>query len=117
MELSDLESFHFLYRSLWNQNTDERYHYMQSVVHNEVSKFIFCSYYSSSVIRHKINIMDTIIFLQGFPVRWLFTSEKTGVWDCSDSVVSPSHLTLIVSFRFVYVNVSGGSAQKRYVFG
>mmetsp|Transcript_20737 Transcript_20737/g.34907 ORF Transcript_20737/g.34907 Transcript_20737/m.34907 type:complete len:1275 (-) Transcript_20737:194-4018(-) len=54
MELSELESFHFLYRSLWNQNTDER------------------------VTRQKMNMMDTIIFLQGFPVRWLFTSEKTG---------------------------------------
>lgn len=29
--------------------------------------------------RLRLSIVDTIIFRDGCPIRWLFTSEKTGV--------------------------------------
>ena len=52
VDLNTLESFSFLFKSLW----------------------------SADIVRKPgINIVDTIIFQDGEPIQWLFTSDKTGV--------------------------------------
>jgi hypothetical protein len=51
IELSRLESLSFLYRCLWCQD---------------------------DVVKTRFYIVDTIIFKDGIPSRWLFT-DKTGI--------------------------------------
>ena len=58
MELSDIESFDFFFDCLWKPATAE------------------------APERYKGNVVDTIVFRNGKPTKWLFTSEKTGVSDC-----------------------------------
>lgn len=52
MDLTDVESFSFLFKSIWEKETDIKCH---------------------------CNIPDTILFKDGKPIRWLFTSESNGV--------------------------------------
>lgn len=53
VELSNVESFSFLFKSLWSpvETIDGRF---------------------------KLNVLDVILFDKGVPFRWLFTSSKTG---------------------------------------
>ncbi|KAJ1433157.1 hypothetical protein B484DRAFT_17094 [Ochromonadaceae sp. CCMP2298] len=51
LDLNSLESFNFLFKNLWSVNL---------------------------AFRAKLNIVDTILFKDGFPYIWFFTSEKTG---------------------------------------
>jgi hypothetical protein len=52
VDFSGLESFHLLLKSVWN------------------AEFAF---------RLKLNIVDTILFKDGRPNYWIFTSDQTGV--------------------------------------
>lgn len=58
MQLSEMECFHFLYRSLWRPP-------------EESSK-------AKAPKKFKVSILDTISFHEGRPVKWLFTSEHNG---------------------------------------
>ena len=60
MELSDIESFDFFFDSIWKKEGT------RGVGDETTSKEVG-------------NIVDTIIFQQGRPHKWLFTSVKTGV--------------------------------------
>ena len=57
MEFTPLESFHLLFKNLWSVNI---------------------------AYRIKLNVIDTILFRDGEPYYWIFTSEQTGV--CSSAV-------------------------------
>eukprot|EP01041_Mallomonas_annulata_P013621 gene13621-28921_t len=54
MNLTEFESFSLLLQSVWSYEKD------------------------SSLPKCRLNLVDVIIFKQGIPLRWLFTSEKTG---------------------------------------
>ena len=53
VELTEVESFSFLFRNLWTPDKDK-------------------------ARRCTVPILDTILFKDGCPFRWLFTSEETG---------------------------------------
>lgn len=67
IDLNALESFSFLYKNLWSLDTSKR---------------------------AKVNIVDTILFKDGLPYMWLFTSDKTGVSD---------HLSCVFFITFLAV--------------
>ena len=54
--LNDVESLGFFFKNLW-----------------------FSKVGMDSQRRLRLNIVDTIIFKKGSPVRWLFTSDQNGV--------------------------------------
>ena len=56
VELNPVESFSFLFKNLWIPLSTKQ--------KNE---------------KFRISIIDTILFKDGIPLHWLFTSEKTGV--------------------------------------
>jgi hypothetical protein len=60
MELTEIEAFDFFFEALWKK--------VESSAPVETIKEKF-----------KGNIVDTILFRHGKPIKWLFTSEKTGV--------------------------------------
>ena len=51
-DFTALESFHLLYKNLWSMNI---------------------------AYRVKQNLVDTVLYKEGRPFSWLFTSEQTGV--------------------------------------
>lgn len=51
-QLNQLESFNFAFKYLWSSDINRR---------------------------AKLHIVDTIIFKDGLPYYWIFTSDKTGV--------------------------------------
>ena len=63
--LNPLESFNFGFKYLWSNDSNAK---------------------------AKLNVIDTIIFKDGKPFYWIFTSEKTGV-------IEPSLLSLMHSYH------------------
>lgn len=55
MDLSPVESFHTLFKNLWSMNI---------------------------AFRIKLNVVDTMLFRDGLPYYWIFTSDQTGVSLC-----------------------------------
>ena len=53
LALDNFESFCFFNKSIWNSSLNAK--------------------------KFHLNIPDTILFKNGVPIRWLFTSEQTGV--------------------------------------
>jgi hypothetical protein len=52
VDFNALESFHLLFKNLWSMNI---------------------------AYRVKLNVVDTVLYKEGKPFCWLFTSEQTGV--------------------------------------
>lgn len=52
VDFSSIESFHLLYKNLWSANI---------------------------AYRIKLKLVDTVLYKDGNPYCWLFTSEQTGV--------------------------------------
>ena len=103
MELSDIESFDFFFESIWKKQTSN----------GDTES-------NSKVLG---NIVDTIVFQQGKPYKWLFTSVKTGVMSnllchiCHRSLVFPPHsISLISSYLFftfdMALNVIAGDSKE-----
>ena len=67
MELSPVESFDFFFDALWKKKPPK----LEDADEDSVKKLI-----GDRVVG---NIVDTILFQQGKPHKWLFTSVKTGV--------------------------------------
>ncbi len=70
VELQDVESFHFFYKCLWEKGSTKRSH---------------------------LNILDTIIYQQGRPWRWLFTSNDGTVMKRNDSNLN--HFEILRVFK------------------
>ncbi len=77
MDLTDIETFEFFFDSLWKpdapRNEFEKYNFFLITFSYCYVQVIFMYY------RVQLNILDTIIFKNGFPIKWLFTSETNGV--------------------------------------
>lgn len=52
VDFNPLESFHLLFKNLWSMNI---------------------------AYRLKMNVVDTVLYKDGSPFCWLFTSDQTGV--------------------------------------
>ena len=68
MELSDVESFDFFFNAIWRKQVKK--------VENPSDTDSTMKMIGDRVVG---NIVDTILFQQGKPHKWLFTSVKTGV--------------------------------------
>ena len=76
VELSYLESFSFLFKSLWRYSSSE----MDQLGSTKLSineRTISKKGIDEGFERYRVNIVDTLLFYKGRPFRWLFTSEQS----------------------------------------
>jgi hypothetical protein len=69
VEFNELESFSYLFKEMWDGNT---------TTSNTTNKPTTSNSNSSNSNRVKFRIVDTLLYKEGQPFRWLFTSVKTG---------------------------------------
>ena len=81
MDLTEIESFDFFFESIWkkpesvpapdSKHSKHKQHSSQPPALSAIAEL--------TPDKVRTNIVDTILFRNGKPYKWLFTSEKTGV--------------------------------------